>query len=359
MGPRFWGLPRPAFGVNGLVEGSIKFDRRCTHVVRLSVTLLGKLKVTSTVRGMIADMNEQIIVNDTVDLPPPASSECGCYQTEQLYSFSLPFPTLVKGSASPLPPSFSAWSPGVSTEITYVVKIDVYRKGFRPHNGRTIPITYLPKTWPSQPPFRGDIMLYQGLRTARLQARWPCGANVASDSTAPTIEIALPPDPSFASGTRLPFKLTIACTGAPAHAKLLAGRAEVHLMRRTQVLLGGMRVLGSRDSDVARATLLETTQREGSSVELYELMLGELGKEQSWMMKDAVAVTYFLTVRVCPPAGASKFLPEYADQVPVRIASEPWGTRERELLQFGGHPAPALGLSMARGELRPSQTVGW
>jgi hypothetical protein len=39
LGSRVWGLRQPAYGFNGLVEGAIKLRRKCTHVVRVEVSV--------------------------------------------------------------------------------------------------------------------------------------------------------------------------------------------------------------------------------------------------------------------------------------------------------------------------------
>jgi hypothetical protein len=45
------------------------------------------------------------------------------------YSFSIPFPTYIDGQEAPLPPSHTAFHPGVSTEIEYALQVDITRKG--------------------------------------------------------------------------------------------------------------------------------------------------------------------------------------------------------------------------------------
>ena len=34
-----WGLSQPAYGFNGFVQGAIKLSRKCTHVVRVEVSV--------------------------------------------------------------------------------------------------------------------------------------------------------------------------------------------------------------------------------------------------------------------------------------------------------------------------------
>jgi hypothetical protein len=39
LGRRMWGLTQPAYGFNGFVQGAIKLGRKCTHVVRVEVSV--------------------------------------------------------------------------------------------------------------------------------------------------------------------------------------------------------------------------------------------------------------------------------------------------------------------------------
>lgn len=39
LGRRMWGLKQPAYGFNGFVQGAIKLSRKCTHVVRVEVSV--------------------------------------------------------------------------------------------------------------------------------------------------------------------------------------------------------------------------------------------------------------------------------------------------------------------------------
>ena len=39
LGRRLWDLRLPAYGFNSLVEGAVKLGRKCTHVVRVEVSV--------------------------------------------------------------------------------------------------------------------------------------------------------------------------------------------------------------------------------------------------------------------------------------------------------------------------------
>ncbi len=39
LGKRTWSLKQPAYGFNGIVQGAIKLSGKCTHVVRVEVSV--------------------------------------------------------------------------------------------------------------------------------------------------------------------------------------------------------------------------------------------------------------------------------------------------------------------------------
>lgn len=153
FGRRVWGHRQPVYGHNDVVHGAVKLHRKCTHVYRLEVSLLGRVEVTTSNRGTLSEVIDHSIVLSNVVLSCPPRGESS--PTEEWLLFSIPFPSFVKGGASPLPPSCAAWSSTCSAEVRYCVKVDIFRKGLRRHELRIFPIMYLPKTWPSHPVPRG------------------------------------------------------------------------------------------------------------------------------------------------------------------------------------------------------------
>ena len=152
LGRRMWGLKQPAYGFNGTVQGAIKLSGKCTHVVRVEVSvekalfirhvkqltdvvflsqLLGRVKVTLSDRGLISEqVHRNLLKSATVLSCPPRDVFT---PTEECLPFVIPFPSHVAGSTSPLPPSCAWWSPTFTTEVEYCVRVDVHRKGLRRH----------------------------------------------------------------------------------------------------------------------------------------------------------------------------------------------------------------------------------
>jgi hypothetical protein len=48
LGKRMWGLKQPAYGFNGIVQGAIKLSGKCTHVVRVEVSVETGLSIHHT-----------------------------------------------------------------------------------------------------------------------------------------------------------------------------------------------------------------------------------------------------------------------------------------------------------------------
>jgi hypothetical protein len=160
LGQRLWGIRLPAFGSQAEVQGAIRLGAKCSHTYQLSVSvcrfhpasmlaaprqpanlrflsllllsqLVGKLTVTASIRGAASNMFDVKIINETIDLPNPSSGEF--YPTDHLYHFSLAFPKRVLQCDAPPPPTHTTWSPGMSCEVAYTLRVDAYRKGLRRH----------------------------------------------------------------------------------------------------------------------------------------------------------------------------------------------------------------------------------
>ncbi|KAI0048210.1 hypothetical protein FA95DRAFT_1558230 [Auriscalpium vulgare] len=358
MGPRLWGPRQPAYGFNGIVHGTVKLTKKCSHVFRLQVSLLGKAKVSATSRGMLSDMLDKPLVSSTTTLFA-ATPEAAFCPTEHVFTFSIPFPTFISGEMGSLPPSYMAWSPGLSVETTYTLKLDVYRKGLRRHENRT---------WPSLPPPRRDIM-HQGqpseFKTIPLPPIWPSDdcPRFKARATVPTVELFIPAHTTFSSGSTIPLKMTFTCAQSPAIAKLLTPSTEVRFLKRTFARVQGVSgtgvVISGRELILAKGVLIDAdNSQEGVAVAYFDLQAGETGKEQSWRINDALEVTYFIRVSIRSSGGTTNYMPTFSHDEPVHISTEPWGTRDREALQ-GGASTPAIGMTNPRMELRPTHSMAW
>ncbi|KAI0060879.1 hypothetical protein BV25DRAFT_1827440 [Artomyces pyxidatus] len=356
LGPNVWGLRQPAYGHNAIVHGSVKLAQKCTHVFRLEATLLGVAKVTASTRGMITDVLERPLVSSQVTLFTSCPSSGYC-PTDHTFTFTIPFPSFVNGETSPLPPSYMTWSPGLSCEILYSLRIDVSRKGLRRHENTTIPVLYLPKTWPSLPSSPSEPF-----KNIALPPIWPADAcpRFKARAVVPSVQLILPATPIHPSGALLPVTLTFTCPAAPALVRLLAQSASIALVKRTIAHTKEGALVAGRETPLAKGTPTgEDSAREGVARAHYALALGAPGKEQSWRVHDALEVAYFVRVTLRTGGSATNYVPSYSHDECVYVATEPGGTREREELQLGGTSAPAIGMSHPRLELRPTHSMTW
>jgi hypothetical protein len=78
-------------------------------------------------------MSEAKVVSEMVVLPNPSQDPCGFYPADHLYHFTIAFPATCIQNQDPPPPTYSTWSPGMTCEVHYTLKVDVCRKGFRRH----------------------------------------------------------------------------------------------------------------------------------------------------------------------------------------------------------------------------------
>ena len=100
-----------------------------SHVFQLE----GHLTTTSTDRGLVAGQLKHLLLSKTVSLYSHTSANNVPWGEKILFSLPIPHEVSQDGAITALPPSFAAYRPGVSSEVNYVVKFDMVRKGFRRH----------------------------------------------------------------------------------------------------------------------------------------------------------------------------------------------------------------------------------
>jgi hypothetical protein len=144
LGPRLWGLRQPSYGLSGTLNGSIKFKGSSTHVELVTATvgifhaLLSALLDHTHVhapRKLEGNILNMFTERGVVVQQKNSSSQNKSFKWLDKHTFCFPFPAEINicGSTSELPPSYSAFLPGASSEVTYVLKVDMVRKGLRMH----------------------------------------------------------------------------------------------------------------------------------------------------------------------------------------------------------------------------------
>ena len=176
--PPHWGLALPAFGLGGTVEGLITFRKQCSHVLELSVSVSplcrflhsprfsyviccyprmrdnmnGLARYAPQLQGVINTCASQhatvavpgvsrlVILKKKVVLFTAAGGDGNSHNKGRAaatlkgdFPFAIQFPATIDGRADPLPPSYTVYQPGITTEIAYTFRVDIVRKGLRRH----------------------------------------------------------------------------------------------------------------------------------------------------------------------------------------------------------------------------------
>jgi len=131
LGPCPWGLLYAAYGHCGDVKGLVTFMKKCGSILEVTATLQGIVTITTSEHTMVAGVARKTFMSQKVTLFK--SDSTSTIQAGTTYPFFFTFPEHAMGTTTPLPPSASAFHPGASAEITYVVQVDIVRGTFYRH----------------------------------------------------------------------------------------------------------------------------------------------------------------------------------------------------------------------------------
>jgi len=346
LGSQSWGLHAPTYGLNGTIQGSVTFKGGPTYVELVTATLEGKIKTVVVCRQTM-----HTVLSRTVTLYAPYPGNFTWHQTQ---NFSIPFPVEVftQNGTSKLPPSFASYDyPPLRCEVSYVLRLDMVRKGMRRHESRTIPVLYLPKSRPANPPV-ANIPMPSSRFACVPFCREKCVKTMPLTPKAPkevdlsgSIYLSLPSPLSFTSGESIPFILSLVFPNAPVLVRLLAPHVRLGLFQRIRVLWNG-EPTNLRNTKISTGEVQLICQpTEGVAMLSGVIPAGTAGREYSWRMDEVIEVQYIIRAMVRPPSIVSAYMPTCFHEEPIDINTDPWGTGERELAATGGLPAPALGLA--------------
>ena len=79
----------------------------------------------------IPGVSKSVIVKQKLVLFSAAPGQHATLKGE--YPFAVQFPRSIEGEHDSLPPSYTVYQPGISTEISYLFRVDIVRKGLRRH----------------------------------------------------------------------------------------------------------------------------------------------------------------------------------------------------------------------------------
>ncbi|PBK99607.1 hypothetical protein ARMGADRAFT_1074463 [Armillaria gallica] len=226
LGPRMWGPSHaPCYGLNGRIEGSIRFSGNPSSVMKVAFMLEGHI-ITSE-RGSSTFLSRTIPVYIPFTTSGPQKDSC---------SFSIPIPTEINanGSVSIMPPSFSCYNWDTMCDVSYLIKVLVVRKknGFCTHESRHIPIMYLPKSEPYEPsPAQMTPSKVEEMSLSSTTPQWIDSKNRHCSTCLPgsfhdVIFISLP-STNFASGHRIPFFVSLDTVKHPLLSQVLDENIDV------------------------------------------------------------------------------------------------------------------------------------
>ncbi|KAF8919635.1 hypothetical protein CPB85DRAFT_1429719 [Mucidula mucida] len=373
LGPHIWGLSSPSYGLNGTVIGSVKFLEQRQNVEAVTVSFEGRLTTFRPYRGTSSDTTSCIISRTF----PLYVSCCGStFNWDEEHTFSIPIPNEINtpgGGTAPTPPSYNCYFYGSAMEVAYSIKIDMVHKGsnmMRKHETKVIPVYYLPKSQPSEPPLsviprpsrlseETDVYLHwlDRVHTIPVVPSWAnskCKLELAS--FAQSVFFSIPHPLQYCSGEDIPFAISFVFPTDPALAKLLTRCIRVILLKRITFGTKKKGFSGAKGDDpdslqhnewVLTSGTLKYQNEFAEGVRLLRgyIRAGGCGKETSWSV-DSIGVQYVLRVAVTPPKPLADHIPNFQSELVVDVTTDHWGPLpHREHCAINGIPTPATGLA--------------
>lgn len=339
LGPRRWGTRFPVYGLQSVVEGTVRVIKKCSHVMSVTATLEGKVTITASRGGTLSAASDEVILSQSTklfevldsDAPGRESSKPYATLSGESFDFSLSFPTYITNGRDPLPPSQSLSQQGTHCAINYTVRVDIIRKGLRRHERVTIPIMYLPRSTPPaqiQPGLIHDPLLGYEIedRFVTVDLHGSNSAHAALEKLQMLAQLTVPSPKIYTSGDSIHLILTLSCSKLPSLPQLLAkaDSLSIHLLRRAKIMMGSGDSL--QETLVSKAELKYTDDSsEGVSILHWALGLGKNQRHISWKVGGSAEVKYFIRVIFKPlPSSMIKQLPAFQHDEVVKLTSDPW-----------------------------------
>ncbi|KAF5386881.1 hypothetical protein D9615_001685 [Tricholomella constricta] len=331
--------------------------------------LIGTLTVSLTHRATFAGDSMVPILSKAIELYDSTKRDSYSWDQERPFSIAIPSVVTIGERTTLTPPSFFSFHQNVVCEISYVVIFKMTRKANALkskdemsvlHPRKTVPILYLPKSSPSDPPLTSIPRLPRGMQhsaslpgifervktVALAPAHSPSGKGKFNlEQFGKCIHLSLPSPQCFTSGELIPFTLSLVFPKDPVLASLLAPTTQIHLFKRLIVRgKGGEEIV--RDTCISSAEL-RTSKKLTEGVRVFRgfIQAGAAGGEASWQIDNIIAVKYVLRAILRPPVGLVDYIPSFRHEEVLQIMTDYWGTLGRELISVGGLPTPALGLA--------------
>ncbi|KZT41989.1 hypothetical protein SISSUDRAFT_140431 [Sistotremastrum suecicum HHB10207 ss-3] len=341
LGPRVWPTHAAAYPLGGVVEGVIELPN-LKFVTRVDVKLVGVQTNCLTDRGLAIGQTQREVANVSQNLFT-ATRDTESPSQQPRFEFSIPIPQYIQGGMEPLPPSFFAFHPRLTSEIKYVIKVDVSKKGLRRHSRFVLPtvsqlisefgyslksvIYYLPATFSPSPQFPVPIDA----------PRIPLPIN-SKGETDVTSDLQLPHPKRYPSSASIPFTLTLTCPSSPIVTRLLLQNINIELIRKVVLNVGGNR--STRETMMGRGEVWAVDeQTEGKFIIHGSVQNNKKESESSWHVPNAIHVQYAIKVTISQSRELSGTLP-----LPSIRHEEPIVLTTHDTQQNTGEPFPVIGM---------------
>ncbi|KAL5511747.1 hypothetical protein ACEPAH_4965 [Sanghuangporus vaninii] len=349
LGPKIWGTSIPIYGNNASIDGTLSLsgDLRGVTAMYIKAVLQGAVTNTYTERGLITGSSSVGVLETCCSFATLAPDEWSDGRP-----FSITFPTAVVGRRNPLPPSAIIYLPGITCAVRYRLKVKLFRKGLRRNECFKIPLLYLPRTFakgpllsripsiPSDPNQLTSGDYAQGVYSVPLRG----SSKKLSIDNAPSIILTLPSTLSFASYDSIPVSLSVRPAQNAAIAKLLLSAAKIQLVKRSRTWLNGGRNASKHESLLAVAEVVDADEGQANANTVsYELCTARPAAQKSWAIDGVAEQQYYIHVSINPPPAMAAHMPTYECEQLVEITTDAFDTHEREIVELGGTPTPAIG----------------
>ncbi|CAE6469240.1 unnamed protein product [Rhizoctonia solani] len=151
LGQRYQSTRVPAVGREGLVEGHV-WVQNFENVEKIQVTLTGAVTSYFLEFGTANRPQTRRLIRQTHELWSERGHNSTTSKEGRSLAFALVMPEHIesiesdRGRSIPLPPSSSIIMCDAGVHVAYVVRVDLFRKGWRTHDTVKSEILYLPRT---------------------------------------------------------------------------------------------------------------------------------------------------------------------------------------------------------------------
>ncbi|KAF8604404.1 hypothetical protein BDV93DRAFT_507724 [Ceratobasidium sp. AG-I] len=321
LGMRRWGTRLPCYGRGGVVEGTVT-AHSIKHVERIVVTLIGNITASLVMNQIPALAQSHTVLHKSHELWSHQSSSSCPHRAKQDMNFSFSFS--LTSEKDEIPPSSSAQLHRANAHISYIVRVDMFRRGMRMHETVQTEILYLPRSTTHY--FKPFLPSPQNEKRPTISpTEWHTSTlslhhhhshhhhHTIEVTSTPTskVDLLLPHDLRYPSGHKVPFLLR----ATPGSVKEGEARVEVVRVSWVKTRTGVVR----EESVVGRGKVWPSEVVKGMWVRKGEVEVGEAGRDVTWE-GDVVGVSYMIRVTLQSTTPHTT----WTTSQPIELTSHEW-----------------------------------